>query len=151
MDSPEKQLFSLTSRGGGYYQAFFGLKPEDLEGKIILNLGSGYSDLQRDFEHLGFAVQVFNLDINYGEQIKNGVSFSVPGNSIRADFNRLPIKEDTIDICFSSWAISLIKNEKDFLLTVSEVIKLLKPSGIFLLADKKEKKEFWVIFFEIRR
>lgn len=159
MVSPENQPLSLTSRSWEYYQAFSGLAPQDLGGKVILNLGSGYSDLAIDLGRLGISAQVFNLDINYGLRIVNGGSFSVPGNSVRADFNRPSIKENSADICFSSWAISLVR-ENYFLAAVGRGVELLKPGGVFFIypLEKKEKralrcffrnrKEAQVVFFK---
>lgn len=130
-----KERLSVSSkRGLDYYLDHTGLKPEDLEGKTILNLGAGGDDLSDDLKQgYNLNAPVINIDLKYPRKVFWMTSISdvslTPQNPIKADVAHLPIPEQCADLAFASNSISrwLSKNRQPEAYT--EAVRAIKEGG----------------------
>ena len=133
----------ITGRDLEEYLTFFPLDAKDLHKKVILNLGSGWSDLEEDLRRRNiFPKAVFNLDLAYTRRknkflqdwIRSWYGGS-PGRfipkkgAVCGDMCLLPFPSGVIDYCLSLWSLSSYLSEERRTLAVSEIIRVLKPNG----------------------
>lgn len=133
----------ITGRQLGEYLTFCPLKAEDLQGKVVLNLGSGGSDLEEELKRkMVFPKAVFNLDLAYirrknkflQDWMRNWYggstgTFAPKKGAVCGDMCLLPFPSGVIDYCFSLWSLSHYLSEERRDLAVSEIIRVLRPTG----------------------
>ncbi len=123
-----------TSRNLNTYLKATHLKADDLADKRILNLGAGLSNLEQDLLELGISSQVINLDINYISSRKYfwwNLLFKMrlddfPNNAIRADMDKIPLKDKSVDLTFASSSMSLWLPYEKTGQALSEAIRVTK-------------------------
>ncbi len=95
----------VTARNWKEYSGDLKISPEFLKNKVILNLGSGYSNLRADLKKLGIEVkQLVELD-------KLFLSKEKRDNFIQADARNLPFKDKQFDIALAFWSTYQIPEE----------------------------------------
>jgi len=113
------------SRNLKFYLGISELQPDDFANKIILNLGSGKSDLAQELEKMEIPFRdVINIDLSENQSNQS---------LIQADMCNLPLADSSIDIGFATWSLSQylpIERQKKAL---AEILRVLKSKGKFFI------------------
>lgn len=139
----EERGCEVTGRKLEEYLSYSQLEAEDLQGKVVLNLGSGGSDLEEELrKRKVFPKAVSNIDIAYyyrrGKFLKGWMRplhkrstgiFIPVDNNVCADMCSLPIADGEIDYCFAVWSLSSYLSEERKSIAIPEIIRVLKPNG----------------------
>lgn len=126
-----------TGRGLEDYLKNLRLTKEDLEKKVILDIGAGARKFAKDIEDEKIDAEVYSLDPYYAFQdkslekvINKNKSPGVQKKTVAAAGDRLPFRNETFDLVLSDFALpfySASRRElKDFF---SEVRRVVKPGG----------------------
>lgn len=120
-------------RAGDITASFFeGLRIEELlnrfsGSKTIINIGCGSGKWSLPFIDSGF--EVTNFDISeFALKISRERCGDENAANIRGDANSLPFKSDTFDIVMS---FGLLEHFKEISRPIEEMVRVLKPGGIF--------------------
>lgn len=91
-------------RGLEEYLTLFGLNKEDLEGKTILDIGSGASKFAKDIERVRINATVISIDPIARVQEEKGKQhrFFVTGKA-----QAIPLKSDTIDLALAAYTVPM--------------------------------------------
>lgn len=126
------ELFSPPSaRGLEYYLKHIRLPAESFEGKTILNLGAGGTDLEKELALSGVNSTVYNLDFKYPRFGKPELTPGWPEKSIKADMADLDryFPEDSLDYVISSEGLCRWLPYKKQIVTINKAINALKSHG----------------------
>ena len=101
---------------------------------IAVDLGSGVTFFPFSIAHMGFEVVCADIDKTCERDIKRAIKV-VPSSPGKVSFRliegtRLPFDDSEVDVIF---CISLLEHIPDFVTVVSEVFRILRNGGIFLL------------------
>jgi SAM-dependent methyltransferase len=139
-DWTEKTTDSMAKPGGrdlSDYVQFLSFNPKELEGKVVLDLGSGALEkFSRNLRERGIEAEVYSLNPDYFFQkyrsvIKNQEDWS--GNSVAGLAQALPFKNEKFDRIYGLMSVTYyedpIEKMKSAQAWVSEVARILKPGG----------------------
>ena len=115
----------------------------------FLDLGCGTGDYSLLASKIvGINGKVYSIDRNQ-ETISDFIQKISSENiqnieTIIADITKkLPINNQTIDVCLLSTVLHSINNDKDRQIIFGEVYRILKPNGVFIIIEcKKENQDF---------
>lgn len=98
-----------------------------------LDIGCGQGWYAEEMARTGSCVVAIDSSRNQLKQAGNGGD----GNVLLCcgDGSALPIRDDTVDYAYAINALHHVTNEIDQLRVLSEVVRVLKPGGIFLLHE----------------
>lgn len=100
---------------------------------VILDLGTGTGFLARIILKHGFSVLGLDLSRNMLAVAKK----KVPDASlVRGDAERIPLKDDSVDLIVSRWVLWTLPHPGSAL---EEVLRVLKPDGRVILCDGDSK------------
>jgi hypothetical protein len=115
-DVRQRASYTVTGRHPGFYELYFGLKPEDFARQTILDAGAGRTRLQDHLRERGVNAQVVALDLGYGGEAVEGrggarrvnciPTRQVPRPAVGGDMRRLPFGNETFARVMASWALS---------------------------------------------
>lgn len=143
-----ERLMASSGRRGHFYLEHSGLKPEELDGKRILNAGAGGSDIELDLKkNYGVFCNVVNVDITYDhEREPSLLNFlrlpreNFPQNPVRADVKSLPFKDDSFDLAFASNLLQFLLPKKSKKWAIQELIRVTSGNIYLLEVDKRTKR-----------
>lgn len=160
--SPPEIYSEINGRNLEFYLGISDLRESDLDGKVILNLGAGGSDLQRDLLKRGVSPRkVISVDLAYDirfNRTKGYSGFVPPQNgAVRGDMCQLGpcVPPESIDYCFAVWSLSFYLPPERQKLALTEIIRVLKPKGtayiypIFCHDPQKMREEGLIPDYEI--
>lgn len=130
--SAREKISRPTERTLDWHEELFGFKAEELEGKKVLNVGAGDTDLEAELEERGIKPQlVANVDIGYSSKAKNILfrGLNAPQNAVAADMKELPFKEETFNKIFCLWSLSWLENNEDKLCALKEMLRVADDGG----------------------
>jgi arsenite methyltransferase len=123
----------------------------------ILDIGCGRGLMLIESAKMLTSGKAFGIDIwsnedqasnTYGATVKNGEIAGV-NHKIElqtCDMRVLNFEDNSFDLVVSSWAIHNIKEKPERQKALSEIIRVLKPSGQIVISDIENQKEY-VDFF----
>lgn len=138
--SVREKISRTTDRPLEFYKQFLNINPEYYDGKSILNIGAGRSDLAQELKEKNIEPKLLaNLDLAYknaGESVGPlsyliGKSFNgedVPKEGVAGDMKMLPFKDQSMDSIFFLWSLGWLK-EKDRPQAISEALRVVKSGG----------------------
>jgi len=145
-----------TFRGGRErdledYEGYLGFKREDLNGKTVLDIGSGESELfSRQLKESGINAQVVSLNPDlisdsYRQEIKKINDWQK--KAVAGIGQELPFKNKSFDNVLALYSVAVFSspsiNPEAAEHWMNEIVRVLKPGGEAriggLLADKKEE------------
>lgn len=111
-----------------------------LDGKLVLDFGSGAGRSAKFLLRLG-AKRVIGLDHN-----KSMVALARRENIDNAEFHLIqttfPLPDSSLDVAFSSWALMEMDKIKDMEKAMSEISRVIKPKGRFILVVATPESAF---------
>lgn len=123
----------ITGRGLNLIGMFHLLKPEDFDGKLVLDVACGRSQLQHDLRTQGIGATVLGLDKRENVLHENLAMSGNPMQPILASGVKLPIAEKSVDIALSTYGPPLWLGKPDEVrMFLSEMKRVVKPGGFFL-------------------
>jgi ubiquinone/menaquinone biosynthesis C-methylase UbiE len=165
MNSPEKynwerdttqQMRKLGGRDLEDYKENLGFDEKDLEGKTVLDLGSGSLEkLSRELKKKGIDANVVSLNPDYVlEKYRKIIANQKDWQkkSAAGIAQELPFRDDTFDKIFSLEAVTFymdaLHESKDAEAWAKEVVRVLKPGGEARLGEilgmkGEAKQEAW--------
>jgi len=152
-DNPDLRWESNTSpnsgddRGLSFYSKKLGIEPRELEGKKILDLGSGKTDkFARDLSKNGINCDVVSLnpDLIDEEKRKEVRAFQHEGKLVAGIGEELPFQNNSFDGIYalfsaSSYSKPSLKPE-NFSLWTQEALRVLKPGGEIRIAPVSQEE-----------
>ncbi|MEK9181065.1 MAG: class I SAM-dependent methyltransferase [Patescibacteria group bacterium] len=145
-----------TDRGGrerglDSYEAYLGFVREQLEGKDVLDLGSGETELfSRELKDAGVTANVVSLNPDYSKERYRKKINSIEGwqkKSVAATAQSLPFKDESFDYVFGNHSVTVFASptvtefhpEPEGAARIAkqwalEVARVLKPGGEIRLA-----------------
>lgn len=104
------------------------MKPEDLAGKKVLDLGCGWTDLRRDLAKYGVVADVVSADIRFDDPKMFARNTSL--RKIAVDSVRLPefFPDEKFDVIFVSYFLSIV-GEVDYIASLQGMVDVLVPGG----------------------
>lgn len=113
----------------------FNLGPEDIEGRKILDLGSGEKEIFSK-EAAAYGTEVFSLNPRLRAwwprmRIKKfGLDSNWQKKSVAGRAQELPFKNESMDMIFARWSYpSFTKEDHEKLLALRELMRVLKENG----------------------
>jgi len=128
-------MFSHRKENGENYLEEAQLPPERLEGKHILNVGAGKTDLEGFLrKRYGVVCWVVNVDLGYNPYRKSLLwklagkmpRNDFPNRSVWADTRALPIQDNTFDITFARNIIPFFLTYKGETQALSEIARVTR-------------------------
>ena len=118
---------------------FFGITPEDLSGKLVLDAGCGSGRLTKALGRYG--AQIFGIDIASSIELVYEYCISQKAvHIIQADILKLPFKNESFDYVWSKLAICYVRDPERAFKILSDVVK---PSGrLFVSVPSKTDMSF---------
>jgi SAM-dependent methyltransferase len=156
---------AMRKRGGRTledYEEFLGFTKKDLEGKRVLDLGSGaYEKISRETKNLGIKAEVVSLNPDYVLQkyrriINNQEDWQ--RKSVAGIGQALPFTDNSFDIILALESITFYEDALHEPIAAQawakEVARVLKPGGEARLGEilglaGKQKQEAWKGILEI--
>jgi ubiquinone/menaquinone biosynthesis C-methylase UbiE len=119
------------------YEKILGISKESLEGKMILDLGSGEMEkLSKDIKKEGIEAEVISLNPDYSIDPflrKNTEKEDSQKMSLAAIGQNLPFKDSTFDLILAMESVSRYsspsKNLEDAKFWANEIVRVLKNNG----------------------
>ncbi|MGM0406233.1 MAG: class I SAM-dependent methyltransferase [Thermoplasmatota archaeon] len=111
------------------------LKGLDLEGKLVLDAGTGAGNMTRYLENWG--AEVISIDLNSERQMESRDSVKRT-QFITGDLSDLSfLKDDSFDYVVCNFVISALSETKNLLMTsaLREFYRVLKKGGMFVIID----------------
>lgn len=102
----------------------------------VLDIGCGYGRLSEPLAKEFPGLQIFGVDVAesyvdlYNRKLKSR------GKAVKADSRKLPFKNSSFDAVFMVTALMYLISQEDQLKAVSEVIRVLKPGGRFVILER---------------
>jgi len=127
---------SLSDRPFEAYEKIFGLTKNGLEGKTILDLGSGASELfKRGADERGIKASIISVNPKLGPNDERGLKVrkaSSKKNALAAIAEALPFKDESFDMILSLAGVPLWlpPREEDYAEAFREVARVLKSGGV---------------------
>lgn len=122
----------VTGRGLNLIGLFHLLEPEDFEGKLVLDVACGKSQLQHDLRMQGIGATILGLDIREDALRENLAMSEHPIQPVLASGVKLPIAEKSVDIALSTYGPPLwLGNPDEVRMFLSEMKRVVKPGGFF--------------------
>ncbi len=132
-------------RGLKDYEGYLGFKGEELKGKIVLDLGSGETELfSRELSQSTPDVKVIALNPDYSAERFRKTMESIPGwqrKSVAAIGQELPFKDEMFDRIYALYSVTAFSsphlqlgNPEAARQWMSEIVRVLKPGGEARLA-----------------
>lgn len=150
--SPETSDRQGRERDLEDYEGYLGFKRENLNGKTILDLGSGETELfLRELKNSGIDANVISLNPDYSIERFRKTMEKIPNwqkKSVAAIGQELPFKDEIFDQIFALYSITIFSNPNPQFGNpeaarhwMSEIIRVLKPGGEARLAPISAFKE----------
>jgi len=118
-----------------YYKKL--LNPHKLQGKRILDIGSGLSSMTQELRAHG--IEAYSIDA------KNVIPPNTSSH-IRAFAQCLPFKDNCMDVIYSTWSLFSYREHPEILAkTVKEIHRVLKPAGRFFTSPVDDLQTFIAI------
>jgi len=143
-----------TERGGRergleLYEIYLGFKKEELEGKDVLDLGSGETEkFERELKEAGVSANVIPLNPDYSAgSFKNKLETTPgwQGKTVAASAQEMPFKEESFDRIFALYSVTVFSHPflhpEEAKKWMSEIARVLKPGGEARLAPAAEGPE----------
>lgn len=145
--SPQLEAASQTTstgRGLDLYEKFLGFNRSELQGKKILDVGSGYyQQLAYDTRRFGLNAEVTSVDPRFGlplgrdlADLGNNVTQRVIGRlypesrTVAASAEKLPFADNTFDSTYALFSTSRYRpNIREIFSDVSEMVRVTKRGG----------------------
>jgi ubiquinone/menaquinone biosynthesis C-methylase UbiE len=93
-------------------------------------------------------LHIFGLDISEDTVRRANINQPKAGlihNYIRADVRDLPFEKDTFDIILSTSTLDHFTNERDFIKSLLELKRIIKPTGLMIIAiNNKHNLNFYL-------
>ncbi len=133
------------------YEGYLGFKKESLEGKIVLDLGSGEQELlSQDLKNSGINAKVFHINPDYSlekkfrEKVLENPEWQK--RSIGAVGQELPFKNETFDEIFALYSVTVFAdpvydNPEAAKKWMREITRVLKPGGEIRIAPISAENE----------
>lgn len=110
-----------------YYKYFY---TENFYQQCVLDIGSGTGFVSDDCFEQGLFESIINLDLSEA-MLLSDKNFSENKSKICADLHELPFKNESIDLCLSSYAFQWSSNENKLF---TEMQRVLKPGGMLFFS-----------------
>lgn len=161
--NPLEYSEGTTYRGGRErdlddYEGWLGFKRENLQGKIVLDLGSGEKEIfSKELENENITAKVFSLNPDYKRDIDRSRVLELPGwqrKSVAGIGQLIPFKDNTFDYIFGLYSVTIfLHNFEASRLTFKEIARVLKPGGQARLApfNTDELEDYKEIFEELKK
>ena len=126
----------LSDRPFEAYEKIFSLTKEGLEGKTILDLGSGASEFfKRGVDERGIKANIVSMNPKLGpgdDQGERVRKLSSKKNALAAIAEELPFKDESFDLILSLAAVPLWLpvHEDDYAKAFREAARVLKSGGV---------------------
>ena len=133
---------TITDRSLASYKEFLGLPIEDLRGKLVLDIGSGYSGrFAREAAKEGINVIAFNPELKSGLAIQGLNKKVLPGildkvkvekiNAVAGIAQEMPFKDNSFDAEVALFSVPhcMPKYKSEYKLMFDEILRTLKPGG----------------------
>lgn len=126
-----------TGRGLEFYQQLLGLRLEELNGKRLLNIGAGKSNIGPELEAQDIhPAKVVNVDLAYNTEQQQGLRGmvtgkrmeSLPDNAVAADMRNLPFSAESFDTILHLWSLAWL-NDEDKLPAIQEALRVCALDG----------------------
>ena len=129
-------------RGLEDYESYLGLKREDLDGKDVLDLGSGETEkFSRELKEAGINANVIPLNPDASMERFRKKLEATPGyqgKTVAALAQKMPFKDESFDEILGLYSVTVhaapAENMQVAKQWMSEIIRLLKPGGEARLA-----------------
>lgn len=150
-----ERISRTTGRPLEFYEQFLGVGSAGFEGKKILNIGAGRSDLNGELERRNIHPEaLINLDLAYkdvgdGRGVFKRVAGKalhkehIPPNATAGDMKRLPFADNELDSVICLWSVCWLES-KDRPAAINEAYRVCKEGGevkIYPVSFKKDAQE----------
>lgn len=127
----------ITDRGLNEYCSIFGINPQDLSGKHILDVGSGTRErFSKEASQHGATVVSMSPELRkwFKRRITKGLLLTDKRwqkSSVAGRAEEMPFRNNLFDYIFASWSIPYYSpDEEDAQNSIDAMMKALKPGGI---------------------
>lgn len=139
---------NITDRNLNEYCYYFGLSPEDLRGKKILDVGSGRKETFSK-EAANYDAEVYSVSPSlknwFARKRTQGLFFHDsrwPGRSVAARAHGLPFKDQSFDLVTALYSVPYYsQGETTDALSVMDMARVVKKGGKVLIVPKKGLKD----------
>jgi ubiquinone/menaquinone biosynthesis C-methylase UbiE len=150
-----ERISRTTGRPLEFYEQFLGVTPTDFEGRKILNVGAGRSDINSELERRNIHPEVLiNFDLAYkdvgdGRGVFKRVAGKalhkehIPLNAAAGDMKRLPFADNELDSVIYLWSVCWLEG-KDRPAAIDEAYRVCKEGGevkIYPISFAKEAQK----------
>lgn len=150
-----EEMSRTTGRSLEFYKQFLELTPSDFNGKKVLNVGAGRSDINSELEKEGVQPEMLiNLDFAYENigdskgifKVVSGKALhkeDIPLTAVAADMKQLPFTDNELDKVICLWSVGWLR-DKDKPMAISEAYRVCKDDGeikIYPISFTKKAQE----------
>ena len=147
---PERYSLPITERHTSEVINSLNLGKHKLEGKKVLDIGSGFSLLETQMAE---KADVTSLDLAFAfpemREFANAVGIK---KAVAGDWKNMPVRSESFDITISSWGISHINNPEKLKPILLEVMRTVKKGRnsvsvyLTILNTHQKSVKHWFLF-----
>lgn len=147
IDRQRKKIENLVISDGELrdYINFFGISPEMLRGKTVLDVGAGKTE-KFSREAAKYGALVYSISPAYSSAKARKTVSSQPDwqkRSVAARAQQIPLKDQSFDLITALYSVSYyVEDEKEQLQCLKEMTRVLKESGCIFITPSKPN-ECW--------
>lgn len=101
-----------------------------------LDVGCGYGRLSEPLAKEFPGLQIFGVDVAQNYVDLYNKKLKSRGKALKADSRKLPFEENFFDAVFMVTSLMYLISQEDQLKAVSEIIRVLKPGGRFIILER---------------